>query len=78
MPRWCNASRESEGEKGLFLVGGLQLESGLVCSDGCDEGAEGIGDAEGHSWRRLSGLGVCKINILWTSPLHLIGSCLCG
>ena len=50
MPRWCNASREREGERGVFLEGGgggVQLDGDLVCWEGGDhagdEGDEGGG-----------------------------------
>lgn len=55
----------------------MQLESELVCWDGCDHAGdegdegEGVGCGEGGFRRRvLSGLDACKINILWTLPLH--------
>lgn len=77
MPRWCNASTERERERGVFLDGeggGMQLESELVCWECCDHAGD-EGDEEGRvvgGFRRrvLSGLDACKINILWTLPLH--------
>lgn len=55
MPRWCNASREREKEResgrGVFQEWGVQLESELVCWDGCDH----VGDEGGEGGRSVWG-----------------------
>lgn len=51
----------------------MQLESKLVCWERCDHAGDdkrGVWGGEGFRERVLPGLDACKINILWTLPLH--------
>lgn len=81
MPRWCNASREGEGEgeRGVsrrgWVVGGNAVWRaswfvGMAVTMLVTKAMKAEGGVEGFRRRVLSGLDACKINILWTLPLH--------
>lgn len=79
MPRWCNASRERGIERGVSRrwVGGLGGCSwraswfvGMAVTMLVTKAMKAEGGVEGFRRRVLSGLDACKINILWTLPLH--------